>query len=84
MRRGTYIVPVQEDKKVPLMKLKEDIMVQPVFTDIYEFNKFSGAKKFRGAVIPYEKLSEAVAEQAKGIVFNPLSVHVVIMKEQLK
>lgn len=84
MRRGTYIVPLQEDKKVPLMKLKEDIFVQPVFTDIHEFNKFGGAQKFRGAVIPYEKLSEAVAEQAKGIVINPLSVHVVIMKEQLK
>lgn len=84
MRRGTYIVPVQEDKKVPLMKLKEDVMVQPVFTDIHEFNKFGGAKKFRGAVIPYDKLPEAVVEQAKGIVINPLSVHVVIMKEQLK
>lgn len=84
MRRGTYIVPVQEDKKVPLMKLKDDVMVQPVFTDIHEFNKFGGAKKFRGAVVPYEKLSEAVVEQAKGIVINPFSVHVIIMKEQLK
>lgn len=83
MRRGTYIVPLQDDKKVPLMKIKEDVLVQPVFTDIHEFNKFGGAKKFRGAVVPYEKLSEAVAEQARGIVINPLSVHVVIMKEQL-
>lgn len=84
MRRGTYIVPLQEDKKVPLMKLKEDVLVQPVFTDIHEFNKFGGSAKFRGAVVPYEKIPEAVAEQAKGIVINPLSVHVVIMKEQLK
>ncbi len=83
MRRGVYIVPVQEDKKVPLMKLKEDVFVQPVFTDIQEFNKFGGTEKFRGAVIPYDKLTEAVAEQARGIVINPMSVHVVIMKEQL-
>ncbi|MCI5995074.1 MAG: SseB family protein [Blautia sp.] len=84
MRRGNYIVPVQEDKKVPLMKLKDEAMFQPVFTDMYEFNKFAGHEKFRGAVVPFDKLQEAVVEQAKGIIINPLGVHVVMMKEQLK
>ena len=84
MRRGVYIVPVQEDKKVPLMKIKEDAMFQPIFTDMHEFNKFGGSSKFHGAVIPYDKLTEVVAEQAKGVVINPLGVHVIIMKEQLK
>ena len=84
MRRGVYIVPVQEDTKVPLMKIKEDAMFQPIFTDMHEFNKFGGSSKFHGAVIPYDKLTEVVAEQAKGVVINPLGVHVIIMKEQLK
>lgn len=84
MRKGTYIVPIQEDKQVPLMKLKDDQMFQPVFTDLSEFNKFNGKQEFKGAVIPYEKLPAVVAGQAKGIVINPLGVHVIIMKEQLK
>jgi hypothetical protein len=84
LRRGSYIMPVQEERKVPLMKLGEDSMFQPVFTDMHEFNKFGGREKFRGAVVPYEKLKEALVEQAKGIVINPLGVHVVVMKEQLK
>ena len=66
------------------MKLKDEAMFQPVFTDMYEFNKFAGHEKFRGAVVPFDKLQEAVVEQAKGIIINPLGVHVVMMKEQLK
>lgn len=83
MRRGTYIVPVQEDQKLPLMKLQGDAMFQPLFTDIHEFNKFKGQEKFRGVLVPYEKIPEVLVEQAEGIIINPFSVHVVMKKGQL-
>lgn len=84
MRKGTFIVPVQDDKQVPLVKLSDENMFQPVCSDIGEFNKFNRDKNFRPAVVPFAKLHEVVVPQAKGIVINPLGVHVVLMKEQLK
>ncbi len=84
VRRGTYIVPVQEDKQVPLMKLAEEDLFQPIFTDVHEFQKFNPKKEFKALVVPYENIAKIVVEQAKGIIINPLGVHVVMMKEQLK
>lgn len=84
MRKGAFIVPVREDKQIPLMKIQEKDMYQPVFSDVSDFQKFDKEKQFRPAVVPYEKLAGVVVPQAQGIVVNPLGVHIVLKKEQLK
>lgn len=84
MRKGNFIVPVKEDKQIPMMKLKDENMYQPIFSDVGDFNKFNGEKQFRPAVIPYDKLESVIVPQAKGIVINPMGIHVVLKKEQLK
>ncbi len=52
MRKGTFIVPVQDDKQVPLMKLSDENMFQPVCSDIGEFNKFNRDKISAQQVVP--------------------------------
>ncbi len=83
LRKGTYVVPVQEDKKVPLMKMKNGDSYQPIFTDVMEFNKFNIKKNFRGAVVPFANLHKILIEQSKGFVINPLGFHLVVVREQV-
>mgnify|MGYP005767825825 CR=1 FL=1 len=83
LRKGTYVVPVQEDKKVPLMKMKNGDSYQPIFTDVMEFNKFNVKKNFRGAVVPFANLHKILIEQSKGFVINPLGFHLVVVREQV-
>ena len=46
--KGRYIVPVQaEDNGIPLIKLKNGTVFQPLFTDILEFQKFNRENKFK-------------------------------------
>lgn len=83
LRKGTYVVPVQEDKKVPLMKMKNGDSYQPIFTDVVEFNKFNIKKNFRGAVVPFMNLHKILIEQSKGFVINPLGFHLVVVRQQV-
>lgn len=83
LRKGTFVVPVQDDKKVPFMKMKNGDAYQPVFTDVSEFNKFNQKKNFRGAVVPFENLHKILIEQSQGFVINPLGFHLVVVKEQV-
>jgi len=83
-RKGSYIVAIKNDKEVPLMKMSDEQMYQPIFTDIVDFAKFNGKEEFRPAVIEFENLKKVIVPQAVGIVINPLGVHVVVKKEQLQ
>ena len=61
--KGTYIVALQkEGKGVPLVKLGEEQLFWPLFTDVLEFQKFNKENSMKPMVI-------------KGIVFNPLGVN---------
>ncbi|MDO5424738.1 MAG: SseB family protein [Eubacteriales bacterium] len=83
-RKGTYIMAVQDKNMVPFLKLKNGDAYQPLFTDIGEFQKFNREKKFRTAVVPYEKLKLIVKEPAKGICINPNGVNIILPITQFK
>ena len=83
LRKGTFVVPVQEDRKVPFAKMKNGDSYQPIFTDVAEFNKFNIKKEFRGAVVPFANLYKILIEQSKGFVINPLGFHLVVVREQV-
>lgn len=83
-RKGKYIMAVQDKNMVPYLKLKNGDAYQPLFTDIGEFHKFNREKKFRTAVVPYEKLAMIVKDPAKGVCINPNGVNVILPAAQLK
>lgn len=83
-REGRYIMAVQDKNMVPYLKLKNGDAYQPLFTDIGEFHKFNREKKFRTAVVPYDKLAMVVKEPAKGVCINPNGVNIILPAVQLK
>ena len=74
--KASFIIAMQEDKQVPVLKLKNGDVFQPVFTDILEFRKFANGKKLRTVVVPAEKIPDILAGDSRGVVVNPLGVNV--------
>ncbi|BDZ81064.1 SseB family protein [Claveliimonas bilis] len=75
-QKGRYIVPVEPQKGLPVMKQKDGTIFQPVFTDAAEFAKFNREKRFQAAVVEFVKLGEILAPEAKGVMVNPMGVNV--------
>ena len=85
--KGTYIMAVQGDGKIPLLRKKfgeETIAFQPVFTDLPEFMKFNLNKKFNPLIMPMKKIPEAMVKEAKGVIVNPVGVNLVMGVEKSK
>lgn len=65
--------------QIPYFKGKNDHMLLPVFTDLYEFNKYNTNQQFSIAVVTFDKLPDFVKE-AHAILINPLSFSLVLDK----
>lgn len=76
LQKGKYLVAVEPDKGLPVLKQKDGSVFQPVFTDIEEFRKFDREKKYRTAVIEYAKLPDILSPEAKGVIVNPVGVNI--------
>ena len=74
--RSSLIIAVQEDRQVPVLKLKNGDIYQPVFTDLLEMQKFTKGKKVRTSVIAAEKIPDILVGETKGVVINPMGVNV--------
>lgn len=81
-QRGRYIVAAQENQGLAVLKEKNGQVYQPLFTDIYEFQKFNREKKFKPMVIEAGKLTELVSKESAGIVINPFGVNVRLQMAQ--
>lgn len=68
---------------VPYLKNKEGEILQPVFSDIMEFEKFAKGKKLRAAKVPFDKLPDLLMQQAKAFVINPMGFNLVLDKDQI-
>ena len=75
-QKGTFLISVQEDGQIPVLKQKDGSMYQPIFTDIAELRRFAGDKKLKMLAIPSAKIPEALIPDARGVVINPLGVNV--------
>lgn len=73
--RGTYIVAVEEGKGIPVLQ-KKGVTYQPLFTDIREFHKFDQEKRFRAAVLDYDKIKDILTPETEGVTVNPFGVNV--------
>lgn len=72
--KGTYIVPILEGNKVPLIRQKDETIYQPVFTDVLEFNRFNRENNMKSAVVGYDKMIENLAKEAAGVIVNPATI----------
>lgn len=90
LRKSEFLMAMDvdpEDPKkinIPYLKNKNEEILQPVFCDVMEFEKFSKGKKLRVAKVPFAKLPEVLMEQAKAYVINPMGMNLILNKEQLQ
>ena len=90
LRKAEFLIAInaeqEEDGKlhIPYLKNKEGQILQPVFSDVMEFEKFAKGKKLRLAKIPFNKLPEILINQAEAMVFNPMGFNLILNKEQFK
>lgn len=69
--------------KLPILKNKNGDVLQPVFTDPVEFQKFAKGKKLKAISVPYADLSKLLVKEAKGFMLNPAGYHILMPKELL-
>ena len=88
--KSSFLVAMAADENdpkkvnIPYLKTKDEKILQPVFTDVMEFEKFAKGKKMRVAKVPFAKLLDLMIEQAHAYVINPQGFNLVLDREQLK
>lgn len=70
--------------RMPILKNKEDQILQPIFTDPLEFQKFGRGKKLKAVAVPYADLSKVLIKEAKGFMLNPAGYHILMPRELLE
>lgn len=89
LRKSEYIAAVEvneEDPKkinIPYLKHKDGKVLQPVFTDVMEYEKFARGKKLKMIKVPFAKLPELMIQQAENYVINPMGFNLILSKEQI-
>lgn len=89
IKKSEYLIAMDVDpndlKKIniPFLKNKNEEILQPVFTDVMELEKFVKGKKLRIAKVPFDKLPGLMMEQAKAFVVNPMGFNLLLNKDQL-
>ena len=89
LRKSEYIAAVdvnEEDPKkinIPYLKSKEGKILQPIFTDVMEYEKFARGKKLKMLKVPFAKLPELIIQQAESYVINPMGFNLILSKEQI-
>ena len=90
LRKSEFLIAMQKkgdepDKvNIPYLKDKEGKILQPVFSDVLEFEKFAKGKRLRIAKVPFDKLPNVLIEQAEALVVNPMGFNIVLNRDQLK
>ena len=76
MKKSHFLVAMERDEEdpkkinIPYLKNKDGQILQPVFSDVMEFEKFAKGKKLRLAKIPFDKLPEILINQAEALVIQ--------------
>ena len=90
LKKAEFLVAMERNEEdpskvnIPYLKNKEGKILQPVFSDVLEYEKFAKGKKLRIAKIPFAKLSDVMIPQAEFLVINPLAFNLLLNKDQLK
>lgn len=69
--------------KLPILKNKQGEVLQPIFTDPLEFQKFAKGKNLKAIAVPYAELAKMLVKDAKGFMLNPGGYHIMMPRELL-
>ena len=89
LRKSEYLIAMnvdQEDPKkinIPYLKNKKGEILQPVFTDVMELEKFTKGQKLRIAKVPFANLPELMIDKAMAYAVNPLGFNLILNREQI-
>ena len=70
LRKSEFLLAMDVDPEnpkkinIPYLKNKKDEILQPVFTDVMELEKFTKGRKLRIAKVPFNKLPDLMIRQA--------------------
>ena len=72
--------------KMPYLKHQNGSILQPVFTDLWEFEKFRGksSRKLQPLTVPLKGLLPAMIKEARGYALNPSGFNLVLLKEKIE
>lgn len=90
--RGNYMVPFTEvendgekSNQMALVKIADNSMMIPIFTDPVEFGRFRGDNELKYVALTFDKLATIpFPEEIKGLLINPSGVSVPITKEWIQ
>ncbi len=80
-RKGYYLAARLEDGGIPVLKKKEGLGLQPLFTDIQEFSKFQRANagmKLQNLIVSEKDFLKIMVKEASGIIINPFGISLVL------
>ena len=72
--------------QIPYLKNDKGEIMQPLFSDVWEFQKFSqnAASKLRIVMVPFKGLLPSLVKEARGYVLNPAGVGLMLLREKLE
>ncbi len=73
--KSTFLMPLQEDYQMPLLKQKSGQIFQPLFTDAAEYKKFDREGKYKPYKVEAKNLRKVLTKEADGLVINPMGVN---------
>ena len=89
LRKSEFLLAMDVDPEnpkkinIPYLKNKKDEILQPVFTDVMELEKFTKGRKLRIAKVPFNKLPDLMIQQAIAYAVNPMGFYLILTKEQM-
>lgn len=64
--------------RLPILKNKNEEILQPLFTDPIEFSKFNRQQKLKALAMPFSGLKKVLIKESKGFLLNPGGFHIVM------
>ena len=74
-QKGTFLISVQEDGQIPVLKQKDGVCISRSL-QIFWSSAVLRRQKLKMLAIPSAKIPEALIPDARGVVINPLGVNV--------
>ena len=74
------------DVKVPYLKNSTGDIIQPIFSDLWEFEKFrqKNPRKLQALSAPFQKLVPPLIQNAKGFALNPAGFNLLLQRDKVE
>ncbi len=84
LKSNKYRFPILKNvKKEKETGAEQETIVQPIFTDTIEFERFNREKKFTALVLPFKNLNRFLVKDSKGFLLNPAGFQLNMPRELL-